>query len=95
MLERRLAMKPLGRFAQIAHDHLREHRPRMYRELKKEGRLREFVEGQAEQYGQMVADLVGQGVAHDAAHEEAALLYLYLPTEEDVPRLGENPRPYL
>jgi hypothetical protein len=84
---------PLGRFAQIAHDHLKEHRPKLFRQLKQEGRLRAFVEGQAEQYSQLLFDLIVQGAAHDAAHEEASRL-LYLPTEEDVPRLGEDPKPY-
>ena len=83
----------LGRFAQIAHDHLKEHRPKLYRQLKREGRLEAFVNGQAEQCGQLLSDLIGQGVAHDAAWEEASRL-LYLPTEADVPRLGESPRPY-
>ncbi len=89
---RRSAM-PLGRFAQIAHDHLKEHRPKMYRELKASGQLEEFLKERAEAAGSLLSDLIGQGAAHDAAWEEASR-ELYLPTEEDVPHLGESPQPY-
>jgi hypothetical protein len=92
---RRRTRKPamrLGRFAQIAHDTLKENRPKMYRQLKGSGELEAFVNGQADQCSQLLSDLIGRGVAHDAAWEEASQTYLYLPTEEDVPRLGESPR---
>jgi hypothetical protein len=65
----------------------------MYRELLEEGRLEAFVKGQADQASQLLSDRIGAGVPHDQAWEEASQTYLYLPTEEGVPQLGEDARP--
>jgi hypothetical protein len=86
-------MAPLGRFAQIAHDHLKEHLPKVYRELQEMGQLWTFVEERGAPAKRLLEDLVGDGVAHDAAWEEASR-ELYLPAEADEPELDlPTPRP--
>lgn len=88
-------MRPLGRFAQIAHDHLKEHLPRTYRELQQTGQLQAFVEERGQAAKTLLEDLVGGGVAHDAAWEEASR-ELYLPAEADEPDLDlPTPSPEL
>lgn len=65
----------------------------MYRQLEHEGRLLEFLLERQEATHRVLGDLTERGVPHDAARE-IAKDEIYLPTEEDVPNLGENPKPY-
>jgi hypothetical protein len=65
----------------------------MYRQLQQEGRLLEFLLERQEAAHRVLHELEGRGVPHDQAWE-VAKDEIYLPTEEDVPHLGENPKPY-
>jgi hypothetical protein len=84
---------PLTRFGLIAKAHLKEHRPKLYRQLQKEGRLDQFAQERADAAQRVLDELVKKGYPHDGAWE-IAKDEIYLPTEEDVPHLGENPQPY-
>jgi hypothetical protein len=75
------------------HDHLKEHRPKMFQELKAQGRLKQTVETMQNQASERMASLENAGLYH---HEACEIVRddVLLPTEEDVPRLGESIQPY-
>ena len=75
------------------HDHLKEHRPKMFKDLKAEGRLNATVLRMQTHAGDRMQALENQGLYHHEAWEIVKDDVL-LPTEEDVPRLGEARQPY-
>ena len=75
------------------HDHLKQHRPKMFQELKAQGRLKQTVEQMQNQASETMASLEAQGLYHHEAWEIVKDDVL-LPTEEDVPNLGETRQPY-
>jgi hypothetical protein len=81
-----MATQPLSRFAVLHGNHLREHRPRMYRELQQSGQLNQYLHDKGEEVGDLIAGLVEKGVPWLEAWELAKDL-VYPPTEADVPNL--------
>ena len=74
------------------HDHLKEHRPKMFRDLKQNGTLNQYVLDRQNKLNNSLTALEHQGLQpHEA--EEMLRDQIYLPTEEDVPRLGEARQP--
>ena len=72
-------------------EHWKTHRPKMYRELLRGGKLQESVRAAADLTADAVADLVEKGQPYDGALEAVREQWAFLPTEEDVPVLGFNP----
>lgn len=75
------------------HDHLKEHRPKMFQELKKQGILKQTVEAMQNQAKERMMNLEEGGLQHHEAWEIVKEDVL-LPSEEDVPNLGESIQPY-
>jgi hypothetical protein len=75
------------------HDHLKEHRPKMFQALKQQWNLKQTVERMQNQAKERMINLENAGLYHHEAWEIVKDDVL-LPTEEDVPRLGESPQPY-
>jgi tRNA A58 N-methylase Trm61 len=75
------------------HDHLKEFRPKMFQALKAQGKLKQTVEAMQNQASATMASLEAQGLYHHEAWEIVKDDVL-LPSEEDVPNLGENIQPY-
>ncbi|MEO5631785.1 MAG: hypothetical protein ABIQ24_03680 [Nitrospiraceae bacterium] len=75
------------------HDHLKEHRPKMFQALKAHGQLKQTVEAMQNQAKQDLINLEESGLSRNQAWEIVKDDVL-LPSEEDVPNLGETRRPY-
>ena len=75
------------------HDHLKEHRPKMFQDLKQQGKLKQTVEAMQNQASATMASLENAGLYRHEAWEIVKDDVL-LPSEEDVPRLGESIQPY-
>jgi hypothetical protein len=72
-------------------DHLKEHRPRMYAELVKSGRLEATAKRMWSEYTDQYADLIEKGLAPNQA-EELSRELAFPPSESDQPHLGEQPQ---
>jgi hypothetical protein len=92
--DRTVTRKRLSPWAEQAKAHWKEHRPRMYAELEKAGTLDEAAERAAKQTKEEYVDAIYNGMSPDGAWEAVRENHLFLPTEEDVPLLGENPKGY-
>ena len=75
------------------HDHLKQHRPKMFQDLKAQGQLKQTVEAMQNKANADLASLEELGLSRNQAWEIVKDDVL-LPTEEDVPNLGESPQPY-
>jgi hypothetical protein len=75
------------------HDHLKKYRPKMFQDLKAHGQLKQTVEALQNKASADLASLEAQGLYHHEAWEIVKDDVL-LPSEEDVPRLGEARQPY-
>lgn len=75
------------------HDHLKQHRPKMFRELKNRGTLNATVLRMQDQANRKMDALERGGLYHHEAWEIMKDDVL-LPSEEDVPNLGETMWPY-
>lgn len=93
------AKKKLGPWGVLAEKHWREHRPNMVRELERKGVLyRSLLRAQEKAldlFCQLNEELpkrgVPSGLACLMAKSQALREYILLPSEEDVPLLGEKP----
>lgn len=79
-------------WASAAAKQWKKYRPKMYQELVKTGQLESRANKAAEQTRDALADLISQGVPYDQAWESVREMWIYLPSEEDVPNLGEDPQ---
>jgi len=70
-------------------NHLQEHRPTMYAELVKSGRLEAEVKRMHREAGEEYADLILKGVPPNQA-QEMSQEREFLPSEKDQPHLGER-----
>ncbi len=77
--------------AHQAKEHWKKLRPRMYTELKASGDLEPLARAAAERTRKAHANLIEQGWAPDQAWEAVRENWVFLPSEEDLPNLGENP----
>lgn len=89
MAERKYLLEfgELGGIAAI--QHWKKHRPKMYAELVKQGRLEEAAYNAQEQTGEMFADLISRGMPYFTVLESVRENWIYLPDEEKMPTLGE------
>lgn len=75
------------------HDHLKEHRPKMFQGLKSSGQLNKYLLDRQTEISDRLTFLEQQGLqpyeAREMLRDE-----IYLPSEEDVPHLGESMKPY-
>lgn len=73
-------------------DHLKEHRPKMYAELVKNGQLESQAKRMWQAYTDSLHDLtMHKGLPFDQAQELSREL-AFPPAESDQPNLGEDPR---
>ncbi len=86
-------MKGLTGLGWQIHDHLKEDRPKMFQELKTQGRLMQTVGRMQNQANERMMNLEDSGLYPHEAWEIVKDDVL-LPTEVDVPNLGESPQPY-
>ena len=86
-------MNSLNALGWKIHDHLKEHRPKMFQDLKRQGTLKQYVLDQQKAAGDSLMFLEHQGLY---PHEAMEILrdQIYPPSEEDVPNLGETLQPY-
>lgn len=75
------------------HDHLKQFRPKMFRALKQQGNLNQYVLNQQKRADDGLTFLEHQGLY---PHEAMEMLrdQIFPPSEEDVPNLGESMKPY-
>lgn len=75
------------------HDHLKQYRPTMFRALKDEGRLNQYVLDQQQSANDRLTFLEHQGLY---PHEAMEMIrdQIFPPSEEDVTNLGETMQPY-
>jgi len=76
--------------AQRVKDHWQKFRPKMSAELAQAGRLNQSVLAATDLMKESQADLVGNGLDYQAALEKSRPI-AYLPDEQDVPDLPNNP----
>jgi len=62
-------MKGLNSLGWQIHDHLKKYRPKMFQDLKAQGRLKQIVETMQNQASQDMASLEAQGLYHHEAWE--------------------------
>lgn len=86
-------MRGLNSLGWQIHDHLKEHRPKMFQDLKNQGNLNQYVLDQQNKAVENLSDLQDRGYQ---PHEAMEMLrdQIFPPTEEDVPILGESLKPY-
>jgi hypothetical protein len=82
-------------WATDAKEHWKKYRPKMYAALERSGKLNQHLNMAVEQTKNDYAQMIEDGMPVDAAWEAVRERYLFLPTEKDVPVLGENPNPIL
>lgn len=75
------------------HDHLKQYRPTMFHDLKNQGRLMQYVESLQKQADERMTTLEERGYQTHEAWEIVSPDVM-LPSEEDVPTLGETIQPY-
>lgn len=88
---RRIKPKQLSPWAERAKAHWKEYRPKMYAELEKAGTLDEEAQKASDQTEEEYCQAIEDGMSPDGAWEMLRERYLFPPSEEDVPLLGENP----
>ena len=76
-----------------AAQHWKKYRPKMYQQLQQSGRLEEAANKAAKLTQDELGMLVERGANYQEAWELVREKYLFLPSEEDVPVLGETPDP--
>ena len=81
----------LTAFGWRAKEHWREHRPKMYRALRKAGLLERALYAAQENTKNALAELIEKGVPYNQAWEQVREEWLLLPSEENVPTLGNDP----
>ena len=83
-------MKNLSGYALLANDHWKEHRPKMYRALKKSGKLISALKEAQKRTSDEMCDLIQKGFQEHEAWEIVGQNYVLLPSEDDMPHLGES-----
>jgi len=73
--------------------HWKEHRPKMYAELVRTGKLEEAAYEAQERTTDALAELISQRMPFHMAWESVRENWIYLPPERTQPNLGETPEP--
>lgn len=84
-------LKNLRPYGRMAEKHWKEHRPKMYRELQKKGKLNQALKLANDQTSDQMCNLIQKGLQEHEAWEIVGPQYILLPSEDDMPDLGENP----
>jgi hypothetical protein len=79
-------------WAALAKQHLKEHRPNLYKALLQAGTLEQHCEEASNRAVDQMYEAVHQGVPWPEARIQAMRENIYLPSEEEQPNLGENPQ---
>jgi len=79
-----LFQQELGGWILEAHDHWQEHRPKMYREFPKAGKLPSALKTAAQRTAHEMDCLMEAGYTHHQAWGAVRQTYLFLPEEEGV-----------
>ena len=84
-------MKHLTGYALLANNHWKEHRPKMYQALKKSHKLIPALKEAEKRTSDEMYDLiVMKGLQEHEAWEIVKENYVLLPSEDDMPHLGET-----
>jgi hypothetical protein len=83
--------QPLGRWATEAKAHLQKYRPEMASQLEKDGKLDDWARQAAARAADQYGAFIESGMDPCEAESEAKRNYMFLPAQEDVPVLGEDP----
>lgn len=78
-------------WAHAAAEHWRKYRPKMYAELVAGGQLERRANKAAKLTREALVESIHNGMPYDQAWEAVREMWMYLPNEEDVPNLGEDP----
>jgi hypothetical protein len=78
-------------WAREAKAHWQKYRPKMYNELEKNGQLEPTLRSAVTRAQEQNISNLQSGMDPFEAQSEAKKQHLFLPDEEDVPLLGENP----
>src|SRR5690348_8386727 len=84
--------KQLSPWSHEAKEHLLKYRPKMAAELQSQGSLDDWAQNAANRAVEESARSIENGMSCLDAQREAKLNHYLLPSEEDVPHLGENPQ---
>ena len=76
-----------------AKEHWKEYRPKMYKALEERGTLKKHLNSAVERTGNEYCQAIEDGLEPQEAWEIVRENYLFLPSEEDMPSLGEDPNP--
>ena len=76
---------PLGKWARLHGEHLKNHRPKQYAELLKSGKLDAHLRKVDNQAADLFASYMGAGAGYDAAWDAAAREVLFPPGEDVSP----------
>lgn len=83
---------PLSNLGLRAKEHWRKYRPKMSRDLERQGKLDAALYAAQELTAKALADaILRDGLSHDQAWELVREEWIFLPDEEDVPELGFDP----
>jgi len=83
--------KQLSPWAIEGKKHLLKYRPKMAKELQKQGKLDEWAKNAATRAIEESALSIENGMSPLEAQSEAKKNHLFLPAEEDMPELGADP----
>jgi len=86
-----LAKQPLTRYGQMAQQQWKAERPLMYARLEAKGKLRQSLIAAQQMCKLEIGNLMDQGYQLNEAEEVAIPMYLFLPSEQEMPRLGQDP----
>jgi hypothetical protein len=65
----------------------------MYRSLKQSGQLDRAAQQAADNTADALVECIHRGMSHDQAWEAVRENWMFLPSEEDQPKLGESGTP--
>ena len=89
-MDEKLSTSP---WAREAKEHWRQYRPKMYQAFEKAGTLNKHLNRAVEQTKDEFVRAIENGMEPHEAWEEVRENHLFLPSEEDMPALGEDPNP--
>ena len=90
-MQNQLARKTLTRYGMMAEHQWEGERPKMYARLKKKGTLRTALIAAQQMCKAEIGHLLDQGYHLNEAEEIAFPQYLFLPSEAEMPILGQDP----
>lgn len=78
---------------QLAKEHLKENRPKMFQALKENGGLEAYLQSLQQAASQELDDLLMKGLQHHEAMEIVTSRYVYVPSEDEEAVLGITESP--